>query len=60
MHSLEATFHCIFHNTFPFPRVAAITLFEVFMHILEEHKNPTTPWPSVWSVLPTILKDICK
>lgn len=30
------------------------------MHILEEHKNPTTPWPSVWSVLPTILKDICK
>ncbi len=39
---------------------AAITLFEVFIHILEAHQAPETPWPSVWAVLPQILRDICK
>ncbi len=39
---------------------AAITLFEVFIHILEAHKAPEIAWPSVWAVLPQILGDICK
>jgi hypothetical protein len=38
---------------------AAITLFEVFMHILEDH--PTAEhMPTVWSAIPTIIEDILK
>ncbi|KDD76916.1 hypothetical protein H632_c68p2, partial [Helicosporidium sp. ATCC 50920] len=34
---------------------SAITLFEVFMHVLEEHITPFDPYPSVWSVLPGVI-----
>ena len=39
---------------------SAITLFEVFMHIIEEHINPFDPYPSVWSILPTIITQTLK
>ncbi|KAL6780791.1 hypothetical protein ACKKBF_B11690 [Auxenochlorella protothecoides x Auxenochlorella symbiontica] len=39
---------------------SAITLFEVFMHIIEEHINPAEPYPSVWSILPTIITQTLK
>ncbi|KAL4855761.1 Sodium/hydrogen exchanger 8 [Chlorella vulgaris] len=38
---------------------SAITLFEVFMHILEDH--PTAEhMPTVWSAIPTIIEEILK
>lgn len=39
---------------------SAITLFEVFMHIIEQHISPAMPYPSVWSVLPTIITQTLK
>jgi NhaP-type Na+/H+ or K+/H+ antiporter len=44
-----------------FNDASAITLFEVFAHLVYEHMSEyPTIWPSVWSVIPTILLDIVK
>ena len=46
---------CLFNDA------SAITLFEVFAHLIYTHTS-TYPevWPSVWSVIPTILLDITR
>jgi hypothetical protein len=46
------------HSAFP-SCVAAITLFEVFMHLLED-LSPEHGVPTVWSAIPTIIEDILK
>jgi hypothetical protein len=44
-----------------FNDASGITLFEVFSHLLFTHAYATPPvWPSVWSVIPTILLDILR
>ncbi|KAL4547435.1 hypothetical protein Ndes2526B_g06687 [Nannochloris sp. 'desiccata'] len=44
-----------------FNDASAITLFEVFAHLIYEHMSEFPPvWPSVWSVIPTILLDIVR
>lgn len=44
-----------------FNDASAITLFEVFSHVIHNHMdNAAEGWPSVWSVIPTILLDIVK
>lgn len=41
--------------------LAAITLFEVFLHLLNDQRShPDEPFPSVWSAIPTIIEDILK
>jgi len=42
------------------PRLlAAITLFEVFLHLLADY-SPTTGVPSVWGSIPVIIEDTLK
>jgi hypothetical protein len=36
---------------------AAITLFEVLLTVLEDNLAPGEPFPSVWSIVPTIITD---
>lgn len=44
-----------------FNDASAITLFEVFAHLIYTHVSEYPPvWPSVWSVIPTILVDIIR
>jgi NhaP-type Na+/H+ or K+/H+ antiporter len=46
---------CLFNDA------SAITLFEVFAHLVYEHMSEyPAVWPSVWSVIPTILLDIVR
>ena len=40
--------------------LAAITLFEVFLHILETHSDPKQPFPSVWGSIPLIIEETLK
>eukprot|EP00887_Chlorella_sp_A99_P005087 scaffold25.g5087.t1 len=39
---------------------SAFTLFEVFMHLVEMHADPSTPWPTVWSEIGPIIALTCK
>lgn len=44
-----------------FNDASAITLFEVFLHFIEDYTHDAeTGWPSVWSVIPTIIVDILR
>ena len=45
----------------PYTPPAAITLFEVFLHLLMEHReHPEEPFPSVWASIPVVVEDILK
>ena len=39
---------------------AAITLFEVFLRILETNSDPSEPFPSVWGTIPLIIGETLK
>jgi hypothetical protein len=39
---------------------AAITLFEVFLRILEVNSDPSQPFPSVWGTIPLIIGETLK